>query len=162
MYKTVCSASFCETKTLLLENRLEEDRAQENASPYGTFGRHIIADLGGCSRIRLGSVSIVKEIMEEAVLRSGATIINSHFHKFSPEGVSGIILLSESHASIHTWPDKGYASIDIYTCGEHVFPSLAVDHICAGLCAETVHVTSLERGLETHPGEYVHRVSNMF
>jgi S-adenosylmethionine decarboxylase len=86
-------------------------------------------------------------VLEEAVTKAKATIISSRFHQFHPVGVSGIILLSESHCSIHTWPNEEYAAIDIYTCGEHVFPQIACNHIVRELKAKEINITSLERGL---------------
>ncbi|MDX1920613.1 MAG: adenosylmethionine decarboxylase, partial [Candidatus Caenarcaniphilales bacterium] len=115
---------------------------------FGTMGRHVIADLSGCKRELISSVEYVQQVLEEAVVKAGATIVNSIFHQFSPIGVSGIILLSESHCSIHTWPDEGYAAIDIYTCGEHVFPQVACEHIASKLKSAEVCISSLERGIE--------------
>lgn len=115
---------------------------------FGTMGRHVIADLSNCKLELISSVEYVQQVLEEAVVKAGATIVNSIFHKFHPIGVSGIILLSESHCSIHTWPEEGYAAIDIYTCGEHVFPQVACEHIASKLKAEEVCISSLERGIE--------------
>jgi S-adenosylmethionine decarboxylase len=127
-----------------------EQSAGANAgnTEFGTMGRHVIADLSGCSRQLISSVSFVQSVLEEAVVKAGATIINSIFHQFSPIGVSGIILLSESHCSIHTWPDEEYAAIDIYTCGEHVFPQIAAEHIASKLQAQEICLSSMDRGLK--------------
>jgi len=80
-------------------------------------GIHIIADLYGCNIEKLMRINDIKRIMEDAVKEAGLTKIKSHFHQFKPWGITGFILLSESHLSIHTWPEYGYVSLDIYGCG---------------------------------------------
>jgi S-adenosylmethionine decarboxylase len=144
---------------------VENSPAGEEAE-FGTLGRHVIADLSGCASHLISSVDYVQEVLEVAVVRAGATIINSIFHKFSPTGVSGIILLSESHCSIHTWPGEEYAAIDIYTCGEHVFPQVAAEYIADKLHAKEICFSSLERGLErpsmrrSNKTSYVHHAND--
>jgi len=116
---------------------------------HSTIGKHIIIELSDCNKDKLSDLEFVKRTMEESVRRAKATIIDSKFHKFSPVGVSGIILLAESHASIHTWPetDQGsYASLDIYTCGEDVLPEDALKHIIKEFEAKSYCLTSLKRG----------------
>ncbi len=140
----------------LLENR--SLAPEPTSTAFGTMGRHIIADLSGCNSQLISSVDFVKKTLEEAVVKAKATIISSRFHQFTPIGVSGIILLSESHCSIHTWPEEGYAAIDIYTCGEHVFPQVACDHIAEQLEAIEVHFSSLERGLKKAKKSYRHEL----
>lgn len=115
---------------------------------HDTVGSHVVVDLSGCTAETLQNLGLIQEVMEEGVRQSGATIINSFFHRFTPIGVSGVILLSESHASIHTWPDEGYASIDIYTCGEHVFPEKACNYIISRLGAQYADYTLINRGLK--------------
>jgi S-adenosylmethionine decarboxylase len=143
------------------EPLIVQDNQEETS--FGTFGRHIIADLSGCSYKLLTSVEFIQQTLENAVRKAGATIISSRFHQFSPVGVSGIILLSESHCSIHTWPDEQYAAIDIYTCGEHVFPHLACEYIAKHLEASEVCISAMERGLKAdskkHVGSYIHKTT---
>ena len=89
------------------------------------LGRHIIAELYNCDLKKIDDVSFVEKVMLEAADESGATVINSTFHHFSPFGVSGVIVIQESHFSIHCWPEYGFASLDIYTCGDSVDPWIA-------------------------------------
>ena len=89
------------------------------------LGRHIIAELYNCDLEKIDDVSFVEKVMLEAADESGATVINSTFHHFSPFGVSGVIVIQESHFSIHCWPEYGFASLDIYTCGDSVDPWIA-------------------------------------
>ena len=142
-------------------DKSNQQKAQVSNIVFGTMGRHIIADLSGCDATLISSVSFVQKTLEEAVTKAKATIISSVFHQFSPNGVSGIILLSESHCSIHTWPEEKtpYAAIDIYTCGEEVFPQIACDHIVRCLKADRLQITSLERGIKTKQG-FRHKVSS--
>ena len=80
-------------------------------------GHHIIAEFRKCTPEKLESIKLVKPILEKSVKESGLTKIYSKYHQFEPFGVTGFILLSESHVSIHTWPEKEYIAIDIFTCG---------------------------------------------
>ena len=70
----------------------------------------------------LNDVKKVEEIMVNAALESGAEVREYVFHKFSPQGVSGVVVISESHLAIHTWPELGYAAVDVFTCGDSVNP----------------------------------------
>ncbi|MFH0837109.1 MAG: adenosylmethionine decarboxylase [Candidatus Aenigmatarchaeota archaeon] len=79
---------------------------------------HIIAEFRGCNEKLLDRSDVVKQILEDTVKISKLTKIRSHFHQFSPFGVTGFILLKESHISIHTWPEFNYAAIDVFGCGE--------------------------------------------
>ncbi len=141
MQNTLCFHSVS-AKSLNQNVNLSEE------SVFGTFGRHVIVDFSGCDFEKLADLNFIKETMEQGVIKSKATIISSKFHKFSPTGVSGIILLAESHASIHTWPHEGYASMDIYTCGEHIMPETAFQYIALELKAKVSHITFIDRGLK--------------
>ena len=83
-----------------------------------TVGRHIIMDLWECNPELLKRKEDVERIMVEAAQRADADIREVVFHQFEPDGVSGIVVISESHLSIHTFPEHGYASVDVYTCGD--------------------------------------------
>ncbi|MCS7181198.1 MAG: adenosylmethionine decarboxylase, partial [bacterium] len=74
-------------------------------------------------------------------------LIDLKIHKFSPQGVSGFALISESHISIHTWPEKKYAGIDIYTCGNKTFPEKAADFIIKKLKSQKPSLIKIERGI---------------
>jgi len=110
------------------------------------LGRHIIAELYNCKQDLINDVSLVEKTMLEAANRAGATVINSTFHHFSPFGVSGVIVIQESHFSIHCWPEYGYASIDIYTCGETVDPWIAYEHLKSKFHASHGSTMELNRG----------------
>lgn len=86
------------------------------------LGRHVIVELYDCQPSLLDDVSFVQNAMQQAAQEAGATIINLTFHHFSPYGVSGVVVIQESHLAIHTWPEWGFASIDLFTCGESTDP----------------------------------------
>jgi S-adenosylmethionine decarboxylase proenzyme len=86
------------------------------------LGRHILAEYYDCDCEVLNDLQAVEQHMNEAAVFSGATIVQSAFHRFSPHGVSGVVIISESHLAVHTWPEYGYAAVDLFTCGDTVDP----------------------------------------
>ena len=86
------------------------------------LGRHVIVELYDCKPSLLDDVTYVQNAMQNAAQEAGATIINLTFHHFSPYGVSGVVVIQESHLAMHTWPEWGFASIDLFTCGESTDP----------------------------------------
>jgi spermidine synthase len=89
------------------------------------LGRHILVEYYGCDANKLNDVPYIEESMVDAARAADATVINSSFHHFSPYGVSGVVVIQESHLAIHTWPEYGYAAVDIFTCGSTVDPWIA-------------------------------------
>jgi len=87
-----------------------------------TLGRHILVEYHGCNPDKLNDVVLIEKSMVNAAKAAEATVINSTFHHFSPFGVSGVVVIQESHLAIHTWPEYGYAAVDIFTCGDTVDP----------------------------------------
>lgn len=108
-------------------------------------GVHLIVDLWGASR--LDEPAHIDAVLREGALASGATILHGHFHHFSPNGgVSGVLVLAESHVSIHTWPERDYAAIDIFMCGE-CDPAKAIPALKKGFQPERVQLAEHKRGL---------------
>lgn len=90
-------------------------------------GRHILADFWGVDR--MGDLDFIQQAIEDGARKAGATILHSYYHPFGEGmGVSGVTVLSESHISIHTWPERNFASIDIFMCGD-CDPQVALDHM---------------------------------
>lgn len=116
------------------------------------LGRHILAEFTGCPAERLSDLAGVSSAMLQAAEASGATVVAHDFHHFQPLGVSGVVIIAESHLAIHTWPEYGYAAADIFTCGEAVDPWKAFDHLQAALGAEHGSATELRRGILRVPG----------
>lgn len=112
-----------------------------------TKGIHLILDIWDAAPTSLSDLEYVKSTLLDATRKAGATIIGYKFHRFQPAGISGIVLIAESHISIHTWPDKGYASVDIYTCGNKCFPDEAKSKILEAFRAQKADLTRIERGL---------------
>jgi S-adenosylmethionine decarboxylase len=116
-------------------------------SNINSLGRHILAEFYGCAFDRLDDVEKVKQYMVEAALVAGAEIRESVFHKFSPQGVSGVVVISESHLAIHTWPELGYAAVDVFTCGEKVDPWDACKYLVEKFQAAHMTATEIKRGI---------------
>jgi S-adenosylmethionine decarboxylase len=112
-----------------------------------TMGRHVIAELWGCEADRLNDFRGIEKIMVNAALEAGAEVREVAFHKFAPQGVSGVVIISESHLTIHSFPEHGYASIDVYTCGDRIDPNVACDFITESLGATRVESIEVPRGL---------------
>jgi len=111
-----------------------------------SLGVHILVELFNCNRNRLKDLELIKEMMTKAALAARATIICDAFHQFSNEGVSGIIMLAESHFSIHTWPEHCYAAVDLFTCGKQMDPWVAFDILAQNLEAEHKVYLEVKRG----------------
>jgi S-adenosylmethionine decarboxylase len=120
------------------------------------LGRHIVCELSGCRPSLLSDINGIAAMMIAAAKAARATIMESAFHRFEPQGVSGTVILAESHLSIHTWPEKGYAAMDFYTCGDHTDPWLACEHAAQALGAKSVLATEFTRGIEKSDGEFTH------
>jgi S-adenosylmethionine decarboxylase len=119
------------------------------------LGRHLLAELSGCRKQILEDLSGLEEILNEAARRSGATIVKSVFHRYNPQGLSGIVVIAESHISIHTWPEYEYAAVDCFTCGTKVDPDVALDYIRESLESASMQVRQLSRGLPSERDEII-------
>lgn len=110
------------------------------------FGRHLLAEFYDCNPNVLNNPVLIEESMKDAARACGATIVQSCFHRFNPYGVSGVVVIAESHLAIHTWPEFGYASVDLYTCGEQCDPKVAFAFLQEKLHSATASYTELKRG----------------
>ena len=110
------------------------------------LGRHLILDLKGCPADVLDDLPFIQESLNQAATSIGATVVGQTFHKFSPQGVTGVVAIAESHICIHTWPEYGYAAADIFTCGEDFDPLQAAQYLIDRLRAGASTITELERG----------------
>jgi len=116
-------------------------------SPVQTVGRHLLLELYDCDAAALDSIDAVREAVREATRISGATIVGEVYHHFDPQGMSGSILIAESHVSLHTWPEAGYAAADYYTCGS-IDPRSGMEHLAAQLGAGSYRLVEVVRGLD--------------
>jgi S-adenosylmethionine decarboxylase len=96
--------------------------------------------------------------MVSAAKVANAEILKVAFHRFQPHGVSGVVVIAESHMSIHTWPESGYAAVDFYTCGDRADPWRACQYAAEKLGAQTMLTTEVKRGIVSTNGHYTHVV----
>lgn len=111
-----------------------------------TLGRHLLAEYHGCDLPVLDDEARIEALMRRAAETAGATVVACVFHRFAPQGVSGVVVIEESHLSIHTWPETGYAAVDFYTCGDCA-PERAHELLRAGLEADRAELLTVDRGL---------------
>jgi S-adenosylmethionine decarboxylase len=112
-------------------------------------GKHCILELYDCDSSRLDDEAFLRDAITTAARRAGATLLNLITHRFEPQGVTGLALLAESHISIHTWPESGYAAVDVFTCGDHTMPERACAVLVAELSAAHHKLTSFRRETPT-------------
>jgi S-adenosylmethionine decarboxylase proenzyme len=112
-----------------------------------SLGRHLLGEFHGCDRELLNRPDHIRVELLAAVTVSGATPIQDFVHEFTPHGVTGIVVIAESHFAIHTWPEYGFAAVDLFTCGDTVDPWTAFEHLAKALRATTHSVVEMRRGL---------------
>jgi S-adenosylmethionine decarboxylase proenzyme len=113
------------------------------------LGRQVLADLYDCNVDALKGVDIIRNIMLQAAAQGHATIVSESFRQFDPWGVSGMLIVQESHIAIHTWPEYGYAAIDAFTCGKEMNPSVVIESIARSLSSKIKIVREEFRGSRT-------------
>jgi S-adenosylmethionine decarboxylase len=122
------------------------------------LGIHYLAEFFDCNRAKIDDAAYIERIMLEATELSGARMIKPFFHQFSPQGVSGVIVIAESHFAIHTWPEHGYAAVDLFSCADFDYKS-ALNHIRERIEARHHFVAQVKRGVSAdtegvHPSEW--------
>lgn len=110
------------------------------------LGYHLLTEFYGCGHDILNDMGKIKSLMDKAAVVSGASIVESIFHRYSPHGVSGVVVIEESHLAIHTWPEYGYAAVDLFTCGEEVNPWKAYEFLKKGLAPQSTSTKEIIRG----------------
>src|SRR5438046_10412365 len=100
------------------------------------LGRHLRLELCDCDLDAINNVESVKGALIEAAKRAQATIVDVVFHEFNPFGVSGVVVIAESHLSIHTWPEYRYAAVDIFSCGDVLQPDVAASYLVAQFASD--------------------------
>jgi S-adenosylmethionine decarboxylase proenzyme len=110
------------------------------------LGRQILAELFECDENALKDLSYVKETMEKAARAAKVTVVQTAFHKFGDLGVSGVLVIAESHLSIHTWPEYRYAAVDVFTCGKRAKPERALRVLAKSLGARQMVSKLVLRG----------------
>ena len=111
-----------------------------------SLGRHLLADFYDCGTDALNDPARIERLMNEAARLSGATVVQSLFHAFSPHGVSGVVVVEESHLAVHTWPEYRYAAVDYFSCGD-VDCDAAVRYLAERLLPARVETKVAPRGV---------------
>ena len=114
-----------------------------------SLGVQLIIELKDCQSDTLDDVEFIRATMLYAAETAGATIVADKFHHFSPFGVSGVVVIAESHLTIHTWPEHNYAAIDLFTCGETLKPMIAVEYLIGMFESRNPSVMEIKRGILT-------------
>ena len=129
--------------------------------PELALGRHLTVEYYDCDARILADTFLMRDIFTESALASGATVLESSFHAFHPQGVSGIVVISESHFAVHAWPEHDYAAVDIFTCGDRIDFQLAVDLLRRKLKSRSMIMShAMSRGLIGADGAVVHDVGS--
>jgi S-adenosylmethionine decarboxylase len=111
------------------------------------LGRHLLLELRECNVAVLDDLAYLENALVSAAVESGATVLDKSFHQFAPQGVSGVVLIAESHLSLHTWPEHAYAAVDIFTCGTTVKIEVAADALITRLGSKDPSVLEVKRGM---------------
>ena len=110
------------------------------------LGHHLLIDCHGCRGTVLTDVDAVRALLRSAAAAFGLTVIAETFHQYSPQGVSGVLILAESHLAVHTWPEREFAAVDLFTCAACPEATRLADHLKSALGAERVECRRIERG----------------
>jgi S-adenosylmethionine decarboxylase proenzyme len=132
----------------MLEEQVQPQDCNLQARGLPAVGRHLIAEMWDCKPSYLTDVNRIRRAMIHAAALVGNTVIDSMFHEFQPGGITGILLLAESHMSVHTWPEHSYAAFDMFSCAS-ADPAPAFDYIAATLGCVDWSMIKLERGLRS-------------
>ena len=112
-----------------------------------SLGKHLIIEFFQCDRSILNELKTLENHLLAAVELSGATVIQPCFHQFSPHGITGVVVVAESHFAVHTWPEYGYCALDIFTCGDNVDGRKALNYLKEKLRAANTSVMEVKRGI---------------
>jgi len=111
------------------------------------LGIHLLIELWSCNRQKIDNLDYLETIFSRAAEVAGATVLKTAFQDFNPQGVSGVVVIAESHLTVHTWPEYGYAAVDVFTCGTKVDPWKAAGFLKQELEAEDMQVRDFLRGI---------------
>lgn len=111
------------------------------------LGTHLLVELRDCNPEIIRDLEKVKNALVSAAKEAKATIVDISFHEFSPFGISGMVIIAESHLSIHTWPEYSYAAVDIFTCGDVIKPEVAASYLIGEFESKSPSLVELKRGI---------------
>jgi len=126
------------------------------------LGTHLLVELKDCNAEVLKDLEQVKDALVSAAKAASATIIEVSFHEFNPFGISGMVVIAESHLSIHTWPEYSYAAVDIFTCGDIIKPETAAAYLIERFQSKNPSIVEMKRGLiSTSNQKLPHKVEDI-
>jgi len=126
------------------------------------LGTHLLVELKDCNAEVLRDLEQVKDALVSAAKAASATIIEVSFHEFNPFGISGMVVIAESHLSIHTWPEYSYAAVDIFTCGDIIKPETAAAYLIERFQSKNPSIVEMKRGLiSTSNQKLPHKVEDI-
>lgn len=111
------------------------------------LGRHLLLELIDCDAALLNDIEYLRKVVSDIARQIGATVIKDSFYQFTPQGVSGVLIIAESHISIHTWPEYRFAAVDVFTCGDVIDPNNAVGPFVEKLKAASSSHVEMKRGI---------------
>ncbi|MBD3245341.1 MAG: adenosylmethionine decarboxylase [Candidatus Moranbacteria bacterium] len=115
----------------------------KNSQPNGL---HFIFELFGCRQKEIDDIEFLKKVFKKSLEKSSAGILKKHFYKFNPQGVTGYVLLSASHISVHTWPEKKYAAFDVFTCSGKKETKRIFQNIIESINHKEIKLKKIKRG----------------
>ncbi|HYQ48208.1 MAG TPA: adenosylmethionine decarboxylase [Thermodesulfovibrionales bacterium] len=125
------------------------------------LGTHLLVELRDCNPKIIKDLAKVKNALVSAAKEAKATIVDISFHEFNPFGISGMVIIAESHLSIHTWPEYSYAAVDIFTCGDLIKPEVAASFLIKEFESKTPSIVELKRGILSTSGKKLpHKVAD--
>lgn len=125
---------------------LASEMSATSTMPSLPVGQHCILELFGCDPALLNDENHIRDGLTQAANEGMSTLLNLSSYKFEPQGVTALALLAESHISIHTWPEHGYAAVDVFTCGDHAKPQQACEYLVQWMNASEYAIKTLPRG----------------
>jgi len=111
------------------------------------LGKHVLIELNDCNKDLINDIEYLRMTLSEVARQIGATVIKDTFYQFTPQGVSGVVLIAESHISVHTWPEYNYAAVDVFTCGDVIEPRNAVKLLAEKLKSKSTTFIEIKRGI---------------
>ncbi len=126
----------------------DDFKKPQNPQIFPALGSHLLVELYGCKKEKLELQDTVEVAMLDAAKRSEASIVTSSFHEFRPYGVSGAVIIEESHYTIHTWPEHGYAAVDLFYCSESVKVDKAIEALTEHFKPARTRFLVVRRGLQ--------------
>src|SRR5437667_3909222 len=124
-----------------------DERIERGTTGLNALGRHLLLEMFDCDPDAINSLEAVKGALIEAAKRAQATIVDVVFHEFNPFGISGVVVIAESHLAIHTWPEYRYAAVDIFSCGEVLQPEVAANYLVEQCAAERTSIVDVQRAM---------------